>query len=326
MNTFLAKSHPENAEEAVLLPARAKAFNADLRDRLKSYAEEHNLSNAALARELATNPTAVSKYLNGKPEGDVEGLESVIEDILKANVRRAALGVELFETSVTRQVCNFIETIRRINRCGLVYGEAGIGKTCAAAIHSMGNPSTITADLRAWNATREGVQSLLFHSIENRTWNGHQKRVDFMVERLRGSKRLILLDNAHKLTRGARDWLIDFHDETKCPMVFLGRKGMHEQLERDPDQFSFFGLVSEVKFRGDEAAAANQLLQQRMPAEAAQELEPFAATVAAHPGHLRALASQVDLAIDLQSSPSFRGQPALSFKSAHTKLPRNYSL
>jgi len=329
MNSFLDKSHPETSH-APAAPAqvasRAKPFNPELRDRLKAYADQHGLSNSALARELATNATAVSKYLNGKPEGDVEGLESVIEDVLKAATRRSRVGIEIFETSVTRQVVNLLETIRRTNRCGLVYGEAGIGKSCGAALHAMQTPSSIAVDLRAWNATRTGIQSLLFAAIENRTWNRRQLRVDFMIERLRGSKRLIVLDNAHKLTRGARDWLIDFHDETKCPMVFLGRERIREDLESDPDQFSFFGLVSEVKFRGDEAEAAAKLLGQRVPEESLEALAPMAATVAAHPGHLRALSNQVELACDFQTAPEFRGQPALSFRSAHLKLPRSYAL
>lgn len=334
MNSFVAKSHPEADQQALAvippiapqkLSSRAKPFNADLRDRLKAYSAEHGLSLAALARELATNPTAVSKYLNGKPEGDVAALEAMAEDVLKASVRRAKLGIEIFETSVTRQIHNLFETIRRTNGCGLIYGEAGLGKTCGAAAYLMQTPSALSLELRGWNSARGGVQALLFSAMENRTWNGNQRKADFMVDRLRGSKRIIIIDNAHKLTRGAREWLIDFHDETKCPMVLMGRTRLLSDLQKDQEQLSYFSLTSEVKFRGDEAKAALKLLEQRDP-DAAAELADVATKVASHTGHLRALSNQVELARDLRIDPNFRGQIGKSFVTAHLKLPRNYSL
>jgi len=333
MTTFAANSHPEDrgAALATTPPAqpekinRAKPFNAELRDRLCAYQAEHNLSNNALARELATNPTAVSKYLNGKPEGDVAALEAMIEDVLKGAVRRTHLGIQLFETSITKQINGYFETVRRTNSCGIIHGEAGLGKTAGAALYMMSCPSALMIELRGWNADKSGVQSMLFATIENRTWNGYQRRADFMADRLRGSKRLIVVDNAHKLTTTARAWLLDFHDETKCPLILLGRSGIVKEMRKEREQMSYIGFVAELKFKGDEAEAAASLIRQIDPA-AAEVIAQLGAKVVERPGHLRALKNQVTLAQDLRSSPQFADKLSDSFSAAHLLSGRDYTL
>jgi DNA transposition AAA+ family ATPase len=280
----------------------------------------------ALARELDSNTATVSKYLGGKPEGNIKKLEAVAEDVLKSAERRREIKVTLFTTNVTRRVEALFEQIRKTDDFGLIHGPAGLGKSRGIEMYAASHPTAIVLELNKWQCAPFGIEELLFQTLETGQWPGNVRRVSWMIQRLARSRRLIIVDNAQRLKGPGLEWIFDFHDATGCPVALVGNPEVMIPIRRNDQQFSRIGIVREVKLEGLEEVAA-ELVSQTLPAHAGDpELLDYALQVISHKGHMRALRKQLVLARDLMEAPKFAGKPALAFKAAHTQLPRDYRL
>jgi len=278
--------------------ATGKTFNEDLRARLAVYQEAENLTNGELAKQLNVGATQVSKYLNKHPEGDVDTLEAAAEDVLSAaSRRRAVANLALFPTSVSRRVAVALETIRRTNDVGLIVGPAGAGKSCAVELYARANPATIIVTASRWNATACGLIRLVFDALESRSWKGNESKASWIEARLRGSNRLLCIDNAHRLSMSGREFVFDFHDSTRIPIALIGNESIERDLSACDQHSSRIGLVKRVDC-DDSMHVAKSLARQLLPS-AEETAADLIAKVAASKGRARAAKKHLLLAHDL---------------------------
>ena len=303
------------------LHPRAKPYHESIRAALAAYREKHDLDLRALARETGSNVTFIHKYLTGKPEGDVDAFEERAADALKTAPGRRSTAAHYFETDVTRAINSACETIRKTNDVGLIHGPAGIGKSAGIALYAVANPNSLAISLTRWHRGAEGIEALLAAQFEGRR-RKRTRRIDWLLERLRDSQRLIIIDNAHRLTRGGLQWIFDFADETSCPIALVGNPEVLEAIKLNDQQFSRIGLHRELKLKQSEQAASS-MLERHCPKEA-HKLETLAVQVAAQRGHLRALKKHLLLMPEFIGAA--RGDSRKAFAMAHTQLVNDYTL
>lgn len=314
-------ANPTGAAEPVTHP-RAKPFRADLRDSLVAYRVEQQLSNSDLATELGTSSTRVSKYLNGKPEGEVETLEAAIEDVLRNAPRRRAVKISAFETPAVRRLRTTCEIIRKTNDIGLIHSPAGLGKSCAAQLYQAENGASLLLTLTKWNAGAGGLAAGLLALMETRGKRRDERRDEWLIGRLARSNRLLIIDNAHRLTASGRQWVFDFHDATGIPVALVGNPEVLDAIRENDQQFSRIGIVRSIDATEHEAVARAML--ERIFPEGLDKLLPLAIEVVSRRGHLRALRKHLVLLPEFL--PAARGDVAKAFRMAHTQLVSEYHL
>jgi len=305
-----------------------KAFNEDLRAKLDQYRlrGDRPMTMSALGREIGVSATRVNKYLTGKPEGNVTELEARIEDTLKAANRRTITDVQPFPTNVTRTLHATFELVRKTNDVGLISGPAGIGKSVASRMYCQANPTTICISIPRWQRSESGLSGLLFESVENSNWDGRTSKATYMAGRLSHSNRLMILDNAQRLTQGAREWLFDFHDETGCPVAMLGNPEVLQAIRRNDQQFSRIGIHQEVRLDAKLIREYAKAMIAALIQDPQDGLLDLAISVTEERGHLRALKKQLLLMQDLAATQTYGGDHLRAFHAAHAKLVRDYQL
>jgi len=302
-------------------PTEFKPIRADLLDQIRAYKSVHKLSDEKFAKLVGISGSQINRALNGKFEGTPETFENKIGDFFKAEPARRDAREELFENEFSKSMKNFLETVRRTDDIGLAYCAAGKGKTSGVRLYVADNPISISIELSKWNSGSDGLARLIFNQIDARRWRGNTARGDFLVARFSDSHRLIIIDNAHRMTSGARQWIFDFHDATGCPIALVGNPEILDAIRENDQQFSRVGLRREIK-GAKSSEDARHLTALHWP-EAAGQLGDLAATVLKNQGHLRSLKKQLLLARDI--APGF-DTPAEAFEAAHTQLIRDYSL
>lgn len=301
-------------------------YNEELRNRLDEYRTRNDLTNADLGRELGVGATQVSRYLSGTPNWDVAALEKVISDVLQNEKTRQRSAHALFETPVSKSLSGVFETIRETNDVGMAFSPAGLGKTCGIQLYVADHPSAIAITATRWRRDCASVIAMLFHSGSTQTYRGNESRGDFVVKRLKDSNRLIIVDNAHRLTAAARELLFDLHDETGCPLALVGNPELLAEIRKNDQQFSRIGVKRELKLKPKEAGkVADQLVEQLAP-EAALELRPLVEVVAEKQGHFRAVRKQLNLARKIREEAKEKPSLSTAFRAAHTQLVRDYAL
>ena len=166
--------------------------------------------------------------------------------------RRRKSGVDTVRCSATRKIATAIEAIRRTNDVGVILAEAGLGKSRAVDHYCEQNPTSLLLQVRGWCNDKHSIEAMVAGAVGG--YDGKRKRSVWLTEKLSGGGRTLIVDDAHKLTRPALQWLFDFHDETNCPLALVGIGDLEKKVKDDAQRFSRTGLL--VRLEADESDEA----------------------------------------------------------------------
>jgi hypothetical protein len=256
----------------------------------------------------------------------VSAVDKRVADYLRAFFRRRKTGVQTVRCEVTRKVGTAIEAIRRTNDVGVIVGEAGIGKSRAVEHYCEANPTSLLLQVRGWCNDKHSMEAMVATEIGG--YDGKRKRAMWLSEKLAGGGRTLIVDDAHKLTRPALQWLFDFHDETNCPLALVGIGELETKVRDDAQRFSRTGLLVRLEAQESDEGLIGHLITSLAPQASAgevAELHHLCSQVAEQHGHNRAVYKQLKLAAEIKEA-----KPELPwsecFRGAHTRLFREYSL
>jgi len=327
-------SHPEPEERET--PRETYSCDKTLRQNLLTLREQPGWSNNLLAKRLGVNAAVVSQYLSEDGciyPGDVPKLERAINDLLNNEARRRASGVETALCDEVEQTRVALEYIRKTSDAGVLIDESGGGKSRGIEFYSRLNPTAIVYQCFSWNISKASAQSFMFDVAGMSGYDGRTPRAVHAVKKLRGSERLLVVDDAHFLHHTALQWWMHFHEATQCPLALAGTYALLNKIEADPQIFSRVGLRFEVKKMDDKGNLLvdrdliKHLIKQLVPKVNGEmeELSDLCEQVAREHGHYRSVHKQLKVAVEVKM-----GNPRLSFvqafRAAHTMLVRNYNL
>lgn len=307
------------------------------------------LSNTKLAGKLGCSATIISQWL--APEGntypaDISKWERRAKDFLRNDARRMASGVTTIESPTSKLINYALERIRRNNDVGVITGEAGIGKTRGLEKYCEENPTAVLYTVKSWASDKQSVEGAVFEAVGSGGYDHRMKRAVFLANKFAGSDRLLVVDDAHKLTRPAIQWLFDFVDETQCPLGLVGTPALLPKIKDDPQRFSRVGLYVPIKSsppfgvsKKDEkelqalfAGLIEHHVRELSPGakhSAFTELLTLSEQVVLQHGRFRALQKQLKQAAEnkekFENSETPKTWPE-SFRLAHGDLVREYSL
>lgn len=215
-----------------------QTINPDLRDQLDAWIERNSLSRIEAGKALGfPDGTAVSKYLGNKYDRDPVAFERRLREVLAAETRSRHFGGKVIKTNVVEKLAAFIDRIRQTGTCGIFTGEAGIGKTVSINPYLEANPTAIAITINALQNDARGVKRLLWSVLA-----GPDKynlcHYDWIIAKIQGSNRPIIVDNAQRLGAGGRALLFDLHDRTGCPIIFIGNPLILDQISHNDQEHS----------------------------------------------------------------------------------------
>lgn len=293
---------------------------------LLDYRQAQGLTNPALGKMFGVSPTFISKYLNDKLDHDPKDFDKRAWNTLTSFQARLEIATNLFETSVTRNIAGRIDMARRISDLLLIVGPAGEGKTCGARLYVEHNPGAIYLELACFQRSDRKVAGAIFDQLERRKdWKGNTGRAEFLFEQLKGSGRVIIIDEAHMLDASGRQFLFNLNRDTGCAVVLIGNPEILDKIRRNSQHFSRTGVKGEPLLTDKEIpAAALRVAEQFSSPEFAAEVSDLVAFIGLKPGRLRSVRKTVILAFELAQKNSF--EPRKALREAHRNLPRDYAL
>jgi len=336
---------------------RERLVNHIAAERTKLAAKGKELSDAAIAKQIGYSATMLSRYLSENFKGDLAKFEAAVIEYLALSAIRADVRqeVEPFETQATLQVARYLDIIRAKPQIGMIIGDAGYGKSCGIHLYREQHPKTLL-----WIASPlygvgpAAFMNALFGQIEGKGWNSKRgSRPEWVINALKESKRLIIIDDAHELHEAGRRGVKSFYDLTGCPVALVGNPKMRGDWTSDDQNGSRVGYVGEVKMlpktktgksvlEEDEKLrpAVRKFLDAVWPdAAGAASIFRLALEVAKHEGHLRALFHECSLAQHLIEMDRSHGRDMhrmaqkrgisiheQAFRAAHEQLIRSYEL
>jgi transcriptional regulator with XRE-family HTH domain len=244
-----------------------------LAERLFDYQRRNGLSDEQLGKKLASSGTYVSRFRNHSTEspfmGDLVKFELAIEQLLlREELMQGddeALSEEGFCVS---EMWSFLQLVHNQRQMGVGYGPAGRGKTSAARLYAQKHSTTIYLHVWTWTASRDRFAAELARAAGVRRMR-NESLFAALARVLKDADRLLIVDNAQRLTEGTRRFLADFYDATRNPIALIGNPEIVRQFERNEQHGSRLGRCVDVTHITDRKTTVLHLLRSYLPTAAA---------------------------------------------------------
>ena len=155
---------------------------------------------------------------------------------------------------------NLINKPNNIPKMGLVYGEPGLGKSQTALWLSAKYDGVY---LRCSNLmTGRWLLEELVKELDEIPRYLTSDNFNVCVKKLKENPQIIIIDEIDYLINDKRsiETLRDIHDETNCPIIFVGMGLAHKKIERFKHLFDRFSEI--VKFETFSIADLKEIIEQ----------------------------------------------------------------
>lgn len=216
------------------------------RQMLLEYIERTKKSQSDVAKEMDVSPAYVSEFLKGTYKAPEKAIPK-IEQLLKINDKKEVAPKEpgFQRTTVSGIVMDLIAYCHIQGKIGVVYGDAGVGKTMAIREYARQNSDTaIVITISPCFATMTGVNELLAEELRIREKVSRKIQTE-AVRKLRGSNKVIIIDEAQHLTVRVINHLRCLADESGVGMAFIGNEEIYLKM-RGSGQASYAQLYSRI--------------------------------------------------------------------------------
>lgn len=216
------------------------------RQMLVEYKERTGKTQSKIAKEMGVSDGQLSGFLSGTykaPHTIIPKVEQLLNIIDRKEVAPKEPGFQ--RTTVSGIVMDLIAYCHIQGKIGVVYGDAGIGKTMGIREYARQNPDTaIVITISPCFATMTGVNELLAEELRIREKVSRKIQTE-AVRKLRGSNKVIIIDEAQHLTVRVINHLRCLADESGVGMTFIGNEEIYLKM-RGSGQASYAQLYSRI--------------------------------------------------------------------------------
>lgn len=282
------------------LPAATPAVPepSDLRALVRSLIEGGSLTQSKIARESSVSTTRLSQWLAGTYPGDNAALESQLAKwvesraMREAEAKHAPKAPTFVETPSAKRILSALRFAHFANDFSVIYGASGLGKTLAIRHYVERSASAFAVTMTPATA---GVVPALEEIAQavgaGVTSGGAAKLHRSIVERLRGTAGLLIIDEAQHLGASALDQIRAIFDATDVGLALVGNEFVFSRMTSGHRAAMFDRLRGRI---GKRLHLARPTLEDADAIAEAWGVEDskarqLAATIASQPGGLRTL-------------------------------------
>ena len=226
---------------------------------LKGYINSTGKKQVDVANELGLSGALVSSFLAGNYKTPHTVIPKVAE-LIKVNEKKKVTPKEpeFAETSVSKTVFNTITYAHLRGTVAVVYGDAGVGKTCAIREYVKKNRLALVVTISPTYASITGVNELMAEQLGVRERVARRITKEIILK-LKNSGRVLIVDEAQHLTVRALNHLRCISDESGVGIALAGNEEVYSKL-RGSGRADFAQLFSRVGMR--KQVLANRLTEE----------------------------------------------------------------
>lgn len=207
---------------------------------LKVLMDAKSMSQTYVSRSLGISNSALCQWLSESYTGNVAKINNAVKSFMeREKEKNAHLQIDFVMTSVAKKIFEVARVAHIDCEIGVCYGQAGLGKTRAVKEYADVNPDVILIEADLGYTTR-----VLFSELHKKIGlDGYgiiHSLLEDSIQKLKGSGRLIIIDEAEHLPYKALDLLRRIHDKASIGVLLVGmprlifnlkgKKGQYEQL------------------------------------------------------------------------------------------------
>lgn len=189
---------------------------------LRQYIADTGLTQAKIANKLGVSSAVVSQYLKGEYAGDTERIDKAVRELTERHAQKSdEIKTDFVMTTSAKNITLTCQRAHATADVYLVVGDAGLGKTCALKEYAHKNSNVIMLEIDPTYSVKVLLSELCNHlSISGA--KGNQAMLDAIIAKLKGSERLLIIDEAEFLAYRCLEIVRRIHDKAEIGVVLAG--------------------------------------------------------------------------------------------------------
>lgn len=263
------------AQEARMLPetgALTKAQRDHAARQFNDYIAERGLEPADVARQLGLSITQVIAFSEGR-HGHAN-VDRLIRRVMRwarqhQDADGAGMGGTYITTGVAEKMLGIAKGTFDAGMMGVIVGPSGISKsTICRALEAGLIPGSVHIELTKPHGRPGALIGLIARRVESSRRTGTlASMMETLIDELKGTRRLLMFDEAHYLTRDGCQVIRDLHKQTGCPVLLVGTRDLLDTIS-DFSEFAgqfkrlfayVFNITEELAETGDPLYRAEEV-------------------------------------------------------------------
>lgn len=207
---------------------------------LKDVMDTHGYSQGQVARAIGRSVTAMNQYVQGKYNGDIADMEERIANFIRrVREKQNALRIDerFISTPTARKGLEVLAYAHQECEICVLYGAAGLGKTMTLKEYARRDDTVIFIEADPGYTARTLLEELCGRLKQNKNGNIHTL-IDLCVEKLKGTGRLLIIDEAELLPYRALEVVRRLHDKAGIGVVMAGMPRLIVNLKGKRGEFA----------------------------------------------------------------------------------------
>jgi hypothetical protein len=225
-----------------------KGYNEDLRLHLIDYCQSTGDSLHKISIITRLSESTLGEYRSGKYKGDIARIEKILKEFFakKEAQKITPQTIAICPTENAKKVYQCLEYCARRPNMALIIGPSGSGKT--SALREWSRDRWWATYLCAGIVTKTcgAVIREVCQAFKVYTGQGISEAFDSLIYRIKGSKRMLIVDESHFFSWEALELLRQIHDSAGISVVLSGQERLYSQMRGTHKAFLYDQIFSRV--------------------------------------------------------------------------------
>lgn len=218
---------------------------------LRTLMDSKGYQQKQVAQLLGVSVATVSLYLKGEYNGNVSDIDRKVDELIerdKAKVVEAKYNAAFVPTLAARRGMEVMAFAHVEGEINVIYGSAGLGKTQMLKEYARRNSSAVLIEVDP-SCTPKVLLRKIAEVVGANARGVNNELLDSIVSKLKGSERLLMIDEAELLSTRSLEFIRRIHDLTGVGVVLAGMPRLLINLKGKNNELA--QLYSRVGFACD---------------------------------------------------------------------------
>lgn len=215
----------------------ALTVNGEVQGLIKAEVNRSGISQKKIANEAGISTTTLSQWLGGKYQGDTQAIDTKMRAWLRSKSQQATEARRLpdapdwLATATAKSVLASLSYAQMAADIAIIYGGAGVGKTCTAKHYRVTNPNVWIATMTPSTASVATCLERVALAIGiEANFQGAARLEAEIIGRVADTGGLLIVDEAQHLGTGALEAVRSLHDAATIGVALMGNEQVYSQM------------------------------------------------------------------------------------------------